>query len=351
MSALKAFWISLLLALQPFAYSQNSSQQTPNLAPKQLGSTDLIEAMSFVRNVTILGLQQTYKVDGDMVFVGQTLAADTIIFGPKSSLIFTGERSPRYIITRKLVLPPKGAAATISWLRDSAPATGSSGLQVPPQDSKAASGSIGGGEGADGTVGGDGHTGNPGYPGRDAPTVYIFAGNITGGAIKISLGGLDGGPGGKGQDGGDGGPGRTGSQGVSSIADCKAGGGNGGNGGRGGTGGKGGPGGRGGDGGTVVLLSSSLSVLNLGPPDAGGRLEVNAPGGKGGPGGPGGDAGAGGPGGAGGSGSAFCKGGSPGSPGASGVQGPVGDVGRDGTDGSFWVTSLTGEQIKNLGIQ
>lgn len=338
----------VLVFFFPTCRGQNLASPA-SLTPHPLPATELYEALTFVRGVTALGLSTSYAVEGDKYYAGQVLAADTINFAPGSRLILTGTKGPRYIIARTIILPPQGRV-TLSWALDPSDSAGTSVATTPPQDFKASSGSIGGGDGAGGTAGSDGHSGNPGYPGLDAPTVYLFAGDIEGSPLIVELQGKDGGSGGTGQDGGDGGPGRSGSQGLSSVFDCKAGGGNGGNGGQGGTGGKGGPGGRGGNGGTFVVFSSSATLskaLAEGAP----VIKVQATGGKGGQGGLGGNGGAGGPPGGGGPGSGLCHGGAPGVPGPPGKPGPVGDSGRDGVIGSFWITTLTNEQVKNLGIR
>lgn len=330
-------------------YSRRAEGQTPDAntqdvksqtGPVTLDAPDLLRELVLVRNFTEVGLSASFEVEGERLFDGPVLAADTIIFHPGSRLVLAGERGDResrYIVARSLKILSGSGPAIITWQRP--PVTD----QVPPVGGAAPSGSVGGGEGSEGTLGAAGQTGNPGFPGRSGPTVFLIVGRVEGGPLKIDLRGQDGGPGGEGQRGGEGGPGRAGRAAVASIIDCRSGGENGGRGGQGGSGGKGGPGGRGGNGGTLIVMSTETTLRRLQA-----AVQVEITGGDGGPGGSGGKPGPGGPGGLGGSGSGFCQGGNMGPAGPTGVAGSGGDRGPDGTAGVFGQAVLTDQQLARV---
>jgi hypothetical protein len=301
---------------------------------KELEAPQILEAMRLVRSYTSLGLSPSFVVEKQRAWEQSVLAADTIVFGPDSQLVFLGgggDKANVYIVARRIRVEGNGRAV-VTWARPPV-------LPVPEVVGKAAPGAIGEQEGAPGRAGATGQPGNPGFPGRSAPTIYIFATQIDG-VLAVDLRGQDGGSGGRGQAGGDGGAGRKGTSGVSSPFDCSRGGGNGGDGGNGGRGGQGGTGGRGGDGGTVIIAGPGASVLGLFD-----HLELALNGGKGGPGGPGGIPGAAGESGQGGNGSAFCGGGNAGRPGAPGPPAPPGATGPDGVAGIPTFTRLTDQQL------
>jgi hypothetical protein len=111
----------------------------------------------------------------------------------------------------------------------------------------------------DGGDGRPGRTGAGGIRGLDAPTLQIFADNVSSGLMKINFKGQDGGKGGNGGNGGKGGDGQKGA--ASTISDswydgeeCTREPGRGGNGGRGGDAGYPGRGGDGGKGGIVKVF-------------------------------------------------------------------------------------------------
>jgi hypothetical protein len=138
----------------------------------------------------------------------------------------------------------------------------------------------------DGGGGGPGEHGETGYRGDDAPTVEIWALDVS----RLPEFALKGGPGGTGQRGGDagnGGHGAKGARAVPGVVWCNQGAGWGGDGGDGGWGGNGGLGGRGGRGGALILYLTDPcheAVLDAG-------LTLDLTGGDGGEGGDGGAAG------------------------------------------------------------
>jgi len=151
---------------------------------------------------------------------------------------------------------------------------------APPQGGGVPNGSNGSSISGEGPYpqasnGGDGRpgtTGLRGYPGFNAPTLEIFANEVSqnySDAIKINFKGQDGGKGGKGGNGGNGGNGQQGA--PSTISDswydgdeCTREPGRGGNGGKGGDAGLPGTGGAGGNGGNVKVFvkDSSLAAVN-----------------------------------------------------------------------------------------
>jgi len=151
---------------------------------------------------------------------------------------------------------------------------------APPQGGTVPNGSNGSSISGEGPYpqasnGGDGRpgtTGLRGNPGFNAPTLEIFANEVSqnySDAIKINFKGQDGGKGGKGGNGGNGGNGQQGA--PSTISDswydgdeCTREPGRGGNGGKGGDAGLPGTGGAGGNGGNVKVFvkDSSLAAVN-----------------------------------------------------------------------------------------
>jgi len=123
--------------------------------------------------------------------------------------------------------------------------------------------------------GGDGRPGTTGLRGNlgiNAPTLEIFANDVSqnySDAIKINFKGQDGGKGGKGGDGGNGGNGQKGAPSTTSDSwydgdECTREPGRGGNGGKGGDAGLPGTGGAGGNGGNIKVFvkDSSLTAVN-----------------------------------------------------------------------------------------
>lgn len=151
---------------------------------------------------------------------------------------------------------------------------------APPQGGGVPNGSNGSsisGEGpypqaSNGMDGRPGATGLRGNPGINAPTLEIFANEVTqnySDAIKVNFKGQDGGNGGKGGDGGNGGNGQKGAPSTTSDSwydgdECTREPGRGGNGGKGGDAGLPGTGGAGGNGGNIKVFvkDSSLTAVN-----------------------------------------------------------------------------------------
>ena len=151
---------------------------------------------------------------------------------------------------------------------------------APPQGGVAPNGSngssiTGAGPYPQASNGGDGRlgaTGPRGNPGINAPTLEIFANDVSQNypdAIKVNFKGQDGGNGGKGGDGGNGGNGQKGAPSTTSDSwydgdECTREPGRGGNGGKGGDAGLPGTGGAGGNGGNIKVFvkDSSITAVN-----------------------------------------------------------------------------------------
>jgi hypothetical protein len=309
--------------------------------PEMRQAPDVLGKLVFAKGYTDVGLSPVYRIDKEVVFSGQVLAATTIEFAAGAQLKFSsnlGDLTERYIVAN-VIRVAAGQTPVITWLRDQPSAYPS----LPP--GKGQPGSSSGIDGGDGAAGAKGLTGNPGVSGRSAPTIYLVVGRVEGGAIAVDLTGQNGGEGGPGQVGGDGANGRNGTSGVPGLIDCRAGGGKGGNGGPGGAGGDGGPGGRGGNGGTFVLLTSASTLPVLAR-----AFQVDVTPGDGGHGSGPGAGGHGGHGGQGGSGVGLCGGGPPGGDGAAGREGGPGTQGAPGLKGQYLTVPLLDSQLRALAI-
>ena len=342
-----------------------TTERNPTTAVKQdftpifISSANLNDSQRQAYEAIQAGPPTEYVVEGATPFDNVVLAAKVIVFTPGSSLILGGrftDRGEKYIVAQSIKILPGSPAPRIIWPIGDPTGSQQQGTKsgLPQSNSfqypSASPGGMGAIEGSDGRPGSDGQTGNPGVPGRGAPTLLIFAKEVNGGTIGISLRGEDGGEGQPGQPGGDGGLGRTGRSsvlGLAGISGCRADAADGGQGGPGGDGGRGGPGGRGGNGGNFIFVTSS----NLANADFAKQVfQVDLSGGAGGSPAAGGKYGLGGQGGSGGNGEGPCKGGQSGSPGPNGRLGPIGTVGSQGLPGQYAITPLSDQQIKSLGL-
>ncbi|WP_433968305.1 hypothetical protein [Tunturiibacter gelidiferens] len=327
--------------------------------PLRIDTANLNDAQRQAYEAIQAGPPTEYIVKDTMPFDGMVLAARVITFLPGSSLIIGGrfsDRAEKYIVARTIKVIPGAPAPRIVWpigdVKTQPTTSSNEGLSLSAgfQYLKAPPGAMGSIEGAAGHAGPDGQTGSPGIPGRSAPTLFIFATEVVGGVLEISLRGENGSSGQPGQTGGDGGFGRTGRTSVSSLAGlsgCRADATNGGNGGAGGNGGRGGPGGRGGNGGNFVFVTSAQNATT---PYAKQVFQTNLSGGSGGPGAAGGKCGVGGQGGAAQNGDGFCKGGLAGDVGPNGHLGADGTEGAAGIPGQYAIAPLSDDQMKKLGL-
>ena len=232
----------------------------------------------------------TYTVAGVVRYNDVVLMTDTLEFKTNSTLVLapvtklteqwglSSSAIPRTltIVADKIIIEDH---AEITYDLDGLPGYDPD-TPAPPQGGIVPNGSNGSSISGEGTYpqasnGGNGRpgaTGQTGNPGIKAPTLEIFANEVSqrySDAIKINFKGQDGGKGGKGGDGGNGGNGQKGATSTSSDSwyngdECTREPGRGGNGGKGGDAGLPGKGGAGGNGGNVKVFvkDSSLSAVN-----------------------------------------------------------------------------------------
>jgi hypothetical protein len=273
------------------------------------------------------------EIEGEYILDLDILHVDELKLNAGSKIILTGA-SQKYIIAKKItvttnILRPN---PSITWQREPAES------RIPIPAGKASAGESGAING-DGQTGASGLTGNSGFHGRSAPNLILIVSEISGGKIKVDLGGQAGGKGGVGQIGGDGGFGRPGRSGWNGLFACGAESSPGNRGGDGGRGGRGGEGGRGGNAGSIAVLRPADAVWNV--PEF---FDVDLSGGQGGLGGAPGKGGAAGQAGNGGAAAGKCnRPAHAGTPGQPGPEGETGVVGVGGIDGEFRAGVLTPE--------
>lgn len=212
-----------------------------------------------------------FPVDKDVVvFTGQVLKVNTLVFRPKCKLLLVGNTLPWIaVVARTIKFAAPDEVAQIAIAPDDTGTPPQFHAILPP-----AKPGRKGGRGENGTAGEngvDGLDGVIGIDGPDVPSLYLVTDSIRTQpdsappnfiSLTIWNRGRFGSEGGVGQDGQDGGRGGDGGNGVwsSSRLQCITAARSGGPGGNGGAGGNGGPGGRGGNGGVVHFAGSAQAV-------------------------------------------------------------------------------------------